>query len=289
MRTITVLAMGIVFAMTAGSGVLAQGMPQAVRSAVQDMDQSCREAQGTPGDKSGLIKSADWNGDGVRDWALDEIAYVCTGSAGLFSGSAGGAIDVWAGTAGGGVAEPAYFSGFGATLDAGKLWLSVEGMSCGQTNTDRIAHVDYRHCERSLAWDGRKFVLAPLSEVRPIGTVSGRTAPQAPTVPVVSPRPAPAGGVSTAWLTGVWVAVGQHCDSGASEYYHADGILTSDEIEGHWRLDGDVFSATYHTVDIDDTKGPDQTTRHRVARLGQDRLTLTPVGRGAPVTMTRCG
>lgn len=285
MRASVVLAMGVTLCAVGVSGARAQGMPQAVRAAVQDMDETCRSSGGVPGDKAGLLKSGDWNGDGVRDWALDEAAYICDGAAGLFSGSGGGSVDVWAGGAGGGVSEAVYFSAFGAELDAGRLWLSVEGAACGQANTARIAHVDYIHCDRTIAWVGGKFVLAPLSVVRPTG---GQPVAAPPPPAPAAARAGRPGGVSTAWLTGVWVAVGHVCDSGAPAFYGPDGTLASEGVEGRWRLDGDVLSATWHTLDMDGARGPDQSARHRVARLGQDRLTLTPLGQGAPVTMTRC-
>jgi hypothetical protein len=285
MRTIAILAMGLALCVVGASGARAQGLPTVVRTAIQGMDGDCRDAGGTPGDKAGLLKSGDWNGDGVRDWALDEAAYVCDGSAGLFSGSAGGSVDVYAGLAGGAVSEPVYFSAFGAELDAGRLWLSVEGADCGQTNTARIAHVDYIHCDRTIAWVGGKFAFAPLSVVRPTG---GQTASPPPPAPAPAPARAATTGVSTAWLTGAWVTAGQACDSDLPEFYGADGALSGYGMQGRWRLEGDVLNATWHTEDEDGTRGPEQTARHRVARLGQDRLTMTPLGRGAPVTMTRC-
>lgn len=287
MRMIVVLMIGGLLSATALS-VQAQGLPTAVRAVVQGMDEDCTSNDGRPGDKSGLLRTADLNGDGVRDWVMDDMAYVCDGSISLFSGSGGGQVTVWAGRRDGTVSDPAYFGSFGSVLADNRLWLTVGGPLCGQRVTDRMSRSEYTSCERPVAWTGARFEMAPISEIR---AIAGPAAPE----PAARPRATASGntrtqGVSTAWFTGVWVNLGHVCDSGAPVSFNADGTLFSESIEGVWRLEGDVLMETYHTIELgEDTVGPDQNHRSRVARLSEDRLTLTPLDRGRPEEMTRCG
>lgn len=162
-------AAALVVALMAAGVAQAQGRPPApVLAAVQAMDTMCREF-GTPGDKSGLLRAADLNGDGVADWVLDEGAYVCEGAASLFGGSGGSQVSVWAGRRDGGASEPFTHGAFGAVIDGGRLWLMVGGEMCGQ-KTAGLARAEYEGCRRPLAWDARtgRFDFAPVSEARPV-------------------------------------------------------------------------------------------------------------------------
>lgn len=163
------IGLGLAAALGSAAGpTAAQGRPPApVLAAVQEMDAMCREF-GTPGDKSGLLRSADLNGDGVADWVLDQGVYVCEGAASLFGGSGGSQVSVWAGRPGGGVSEPFSHGAFGVTIDGGRAWLTVGGELCGQ-NTAGRSRAEYAHCERPLRWDARAqaFAFAPVSESRP--------------------------------------------------------------------------------------------------------------------------
>ena len=162
-------AAALVIALTAAGAAQAQGRPPApVLTAVQAMDTMCREF-GTPGDKSGLLRAADLNGDGVADWVLDEGAYVCEGAASLFGGSGGSQVTVWAGRGNGGVSQPFSHGAFGAAIEDGRLWLMVGGEMCGQ-KTAGLARAEYEGCRRPLAWDARaeQFDFAPVSEARPL-------------------------------------------------------------------------------------------------------------------------
>lgn len=128
----------------------------------------CREF-GTPGDKSGLLQTADLNGDGVTDWVLDQGVYVCNGAASLFGGSGGSQVSVWAGRRDGGASQPFSHGAFGAKVENGRVWLSVGGELCGQ-NTAGRSRAEYQGCERPLVWNTRSaaFEFAPVSAVRPV-------------------------------------------------------------------------------------------------------------------------
>ena len=134
------------------------------------MDAMCRDVGGTPGDKAGLLRSVDLNGDGVPDWVLDQGVYACNGAASLFGGSGGSSVMVWAGLSGGGAGQPFGQAAHGAKIENGRLWLTVGGGFCGQ-NTAGLSRAEMTYCERPLAWDARarKFDFAPVSEIRPAG------------------------------------------------------------------------------------------------------------------------
>lgn len=153
----------------AASTVSAQGRPPAaVLAAVQDMDTMCREF-GTPGDKSGLLQTADLNGDGVTDWVLDQGVYVCNGAASLFGGTGGSPVSVWAGQPGGGASAPFTHYAQGARIESGRVWLTVGGELCGKGKAG-LSRADMEYCERPLAWNARAgtFDWAPLGEIRPL-------------------------------------------------------------------------------------------------------------------------
>lgn len=164
---LTLAALGLV---SAGAAAAQGRPPESVLSEVRDMDAMCRDVGGQPGDKEGLLRAADLNGDGLSDWVLDQGLYVCNGAASLFGGSGGSSVMVWAGLPGGGASQPFGQAAFGAKIENGRVWLAVGGGFCGQ-NTAGLSRAEMTYCERPLAWDARtrKFDFAPVSQIRPAG------------------------------------------------------------------------------------------------------------------------
>jgi hypothetical protein len=151
--------------------VAAGPIPQAVAQHAKEMAASCREAGGKPGQSPHLAQSADLNGDGIPDFAIDEGGFDCQGAASLFSGSGGSQVLVYLGDPAG-VGRLVFQHGaFGMHMENGGsgavLWLTVGGPLCGQKNAQ--SHGDMISCDRPLMWDMRRQRLdfAPLSQMRP--------------------------------------------------------------------------------------------------------------------------
>ena len=147
--------------------------PQEIQEYVSDMRASCKEI-GTPGDPSNdFVQSADFNGDGLADWVLDQRAYYCEGAASLFGGGTGGAQTiVWAGLPGGVLSESFVHGNYGIEIAVrhgrSVLFFQVGGPLCGQS--EDVSRGEMIGCLRPLAWNARQqvFEFAPLSQIEPL-------------------------------------------------------------------------------------------------------------------------
>jgi len=95
-----ILIAGMAISLASGLACAATGpIPQEVAAHIEDMNQICREAGGTPAaPKIGLLVSGDLDGGGAVDWAIDEGRFNCDGAVSIFSGSGGSQVYVFVGT-----------------------------------------------------------------------------------------------------------------------------------------------------------------------------------------------
>ena len=169
------LALTVAFPATVSAQIPVNQLPLTVRKAVTGLDNDCRNFGGKPGNSPDMLRSADLNGDGVRDYVTDLNNYRCDGAASAMgSGQSGAAvtvyvggptnsaIQVWAGTV--------HASKIETTAGKSRLWVDVAGGSCGQRNADRIPFANWQFCSRELVWNAKKqtFDFAPLAQRRRI-------------------------------------------------------------------------------------------------------------------------
>ena len=91
--------------------------------------------------KGTFLISGHLKGDGYTDWAIDEGAFNCDGAWGIFSGSGGAQVYVFAGTSGTRAGESFVHGAYGMRLQHSNgrdiLWLTVGGQLCGQSGYPR--------------------------------------------------------------------------------------------------------------------------------------------------------
>lgn len=170
----------MLFALTVALPVAAlaqipQNLPLTVRKAITALDSDCRGYGGKPGRSPDLLKIADLNADGIRDYVTDLNNYNCDGAASAMgSGQSGAALTVYVG----GPANSA-IQVYQATVQAsrietaggkGRLFVDVGGADCGQANAARIPFARWEFCSRELVWNPARqsFGFAPLSQKRRI-------------------------------------------------------------------------------------------------------------------------
>jgi hypothetical protein len=146
-------------------------MPAEVTAHIEGMKDSCRQAGGEPIEpKASFLISADLNGDGQTDWAIDEAGFNCDGAWSTFSGSGGSQVYVFAGMPGNTAPQAFVHGAYGMRLERtgghSRLWLSVGGKLCGQSGLP--SHAEAIQCERPLAWNKatRTFKFGPLSTIK---------------------------------------------------------------------------------------------------------------------------
>jgi hypothetical protein len=161
------------------AALAATAIPPEVSAHIEDMKKECRQFGGSPTEPAdSFLISADLNGDGQTDWAIDEAGFNCDGAASIFGGSGGSQIYVFAGIAGN-RARQAFMNGaYGMRVEGtaghARLWLTVGGELCGQTGS--FSHAEAIACERPLAWNKltKQFEFAPLAAIKSIGQVPTR-------------------------------------------------------------------------------------------------------------------
>ncbi len=120
--------------------------------------------------KGTFLISGQLKGDGFTDWVIDEGAFNCDGAAGIFSGSGGAQVHVFAGTSETRARESFVHGAYGMHLQHSNgrdiLWLTVGGQLCGQSGYP--SHAQTVQCERPLIWDkaAQTFNFGPLSMVQ---------------------------------------------------------------------------------------------------------------------------
>jgi hypothetical protein len=147
--------------------------PASLTKDVLELHAQCRHAGGTPAKSPGLIQTADLNADGLTDYLLDINHYNCEGAASAMgAGQSGAAVAIYVGGAGN-TAEKV-FSGlaFEAKIEGAapkvRVWLTIQGLDCGQRNAASVSMANQVGCTRPLNWDTARhtFLYAPLSEAR---------------------------------------------------------------------------------------------------------------------------
>ena len=149
----------------------AAAVPQEVAGHIDHMKELCEESHGTPMPPAPLfLVSGHLTGGGQMDWAIDEAGFVCDGARGIFSGTGGAQIFIFAGIAGGKAHQVFEHGAYGMRIERRKghdtLWLRVGGPLCGQPGNP--SHGDSIGCERPLVWNKAKdsFEFGPLSRVK---------------------------------------------------------------------------------------------------------------------------
>ncbi len=147
--------------------------PASVTKDVLDLHAQCRDAGGKPGKSPGLIQMGDLNGDGLTDYLVDINHYNCEGAASAMgAGQSGAVVSIYIGgpdnTAQkvyGGLAFEAKIEGAAPKV---RVWLTIQGLDCGQRNAASVSMADQVGCTRPLNWDPSKhtFRFAPLAEAR---------------------------------------------------------------------------------------------------------------------------
>jgi hypothetical protein len=149
------LALVLAFAAQLGAGARAQpAVPAEIAKVRAEIRDTCG---GRATFKPGFQRTADFNGDGRPDYLLDYSQSACVGGIATnpFCGSAGCTLDILMSS------EAGYRQAFGDNVrgwslaEAGGrsvLVLSMHGSACG-----RSGHLE---CQRRLAWNGDKFVVA---------------------------------------------------------------------------------------------------------------------------------
>lgn len=141
-RLIVAIAAGLLMAQAAR----AQELPPAVQAERDQAAQDCSDAGGRMTTRPGYIRTADFNGDGIPDFVLDQNQLVCRGAESTFCGTGGCAIEVFISVPGGYRNANLQALGFGVSIrgDAGSAVLVVAG----------------RGGDAAYRWDGRRFVAA---------------------------------------------------------------------------------------------------------------------------------
>lgn len=146
-------------------------LPEVVQAELADMAKACRDVGGRPMESRGLLIVADFTGDGLPDFVIDQGVFVCKGAAPLFAGSGGSQMSVFVGTADG-QAFKAFASGsFGVEVDRAdkpaRLRIAVGGPLCGERVTPETPRSEYRTCWRPVRWSAakREMEFSPLAEV----------------------------------------------------------------------------------------------------------------------------
>jgi hypothetical protein len=147
--------------------------PASLTKDVLELHAQCRDAGGTPGKSPGLVQVADLNGDGLTDYLLDINRYNCEGAASAMgAGQSGAAVAIYVG--GPGNTAQKVFSGlaFEAKVEGAapkaRVWLTIQGLDCGQRNAASVSMANQVGCTRPLNWNsaGHTFRYAPLAEAR---------------------------------------------------------------------------------------------------------------------------
>ncbi|MCZ8316990.1 hypothetical protein [Phreatobacter sp.] len=140
-----------------------QDLPPAVQAERDQAARDCRDAGGQMAIRPGYVRTADFNGDGVPDYVLDQNQLVCRGAESTFCGTGGCAIEVFISSPAGHRDARLQALGFGASIrgDGASSVLVIAG----------------RGGESAYRWDGRQFVAA------------GRMPP--PRGPEAGPQPGP--------------------------------------------------------------------------------------------------
>jgi hypothetical protein len=110
-----------------------------------------------------------------------------------------------------------------------------------------------------------------------------------------SAAPAPGGGDDSLarWLAGGWAEASTNCRTDTGDYYDPSGRYGRSGAEGLWRIENGALIVTVTHEAVGDPMAhefiglPDpETTRSRITREGQDRMTRIIGGRS--VRMMRC-
>lgn len=150
-------------------------LPPIVRNAVAALDKDCRGFGGKPGKAPDLLRAADINADGVRDYVIDLNNYRCDGAASAMgSGQSGAALTVYVGGPSNSAiqvySDTVYASKIQTIAGKAQLWVDVAAASCGQRNAANIPFARWEFCSRQLVWNEAKqtFAYAPLAQRRRI-------------------------------------------------------------------------------------------------------------------------
>lgn len=174
-----VFSVGISQSSTAGGQ-----LPKEITSHISEMNDLCSDVGGKPhlsGNWEGSEDHTEFRAQSlvehgilargrVEVWVVDEGRYQCDKAAGLFSGSGGAQVYVFARVRDGSVKQVFTQGAYGAEMrrtgQLSELTLGVGGSLCGQFGD--FDPGDAIYCTRPLAWDpsAQEMDFAPLSEAK---------------------------------------------------------------------------------------------------------------------------
>lgn len=144
------------------SPVNAGRLPPPVQDHLDEMDAECQQLGGRLKNKDRALLTADFNQDGLTDYAIAQGAVMCTTAASMFTGSGGSNVTVF-------VSEPSGYrevwsrGSYGARIEGGTLWLGLAGSACGYPETARS---EAHSCERALVWNPARRHMALSDNIR---------------------------------------------------------------------------------------------------------------------------
>jgi hypothetical protein len=168
-RALSILAVVPIAVVLGGA---AGELPKDVTAHLVGMDKECRDSRGQSANPDSLMEHGVLAKGATEVWVIDEGKYQCDGAAGVFSGSGGAQVVVFARLNDGSVKQVFEHGAYGVSLKrvgtSAELWLRVGGRLCGQAGNP--THAEAMACERPLIWNGatQKMDFAPVSKVRPI-------------------------------------------------------------------------------------------------------------------------
>ena len=146
--------------------------PRVVRQHFADADHDCRIQRGRPirrGHRDATYRF-DFDGDGRRDWVIDEGKFLCDGAWSIYRGSQGDAQVLVYVVRRNGSAFLAFRHGaLGLFHGANgkRIYIGVGGPLCGQRVTPATSRADMIRCRRPLVWNAAKsrVEFGPLSRI----------------------------------------------------------------------------------------------------------------------------
>ena len=173
------IAFVVIFSAFAGGPSVARSAraepiaPRVVREYFAEMDRDCSEVGGRP-DRRGHRHATyrfDFNGDGHKDWILDDRGFLCLGAQSIYTGHHGNAQVTVFVVRPNGSAFLTFRHGASGVFPPGtrgtRFRVGVGGRLCGQRATNMTPEPQLIRCRRPLIWNVamHRVEFGPLSEI----------------------------------------------------------------------------------------------------------------------------